>query len=140
MKTATTRRTVMAGVAAAPVAGLPAIAGAVAEDDPIFAAIERHKAAWLAFLPTCDLTDIVLAKQQGRDITEFDEAAFDAANDAETEALEALIETEPTTKAGARAAIKWLLEYNRGCEPRDIGRFAMTILRSPALADREALS
>lgn len=35
----TTRRAVMAGLAAAPVAGLPAIAGAVAGNDPIFAAL-----------------------------------------------------------------------------------------------------
>ncbi len=34
----TTRRAIVAGLAAAPVAGLPAIAGAVAEHDPIFAA------------------------------------------------------------------------------------------------------
>ena len=32
------RRAMLAGLAAAPVAGLPAIAGVVAEDDPIFAA------------------------------------------------------------------------------------------------------
>ena len=81
------RRAMLAGLAAAPVAGLPAIAGVVAGDDPIFAAIERHKAAWSAFLPTCDLTDEVLAKQQGRDVTEADEAIHEAASYAETEAL-----------------------------------------------------
>ena len=32
------RRAMLAGLAAAPVAGLPAIAGGVATDDPIFAA------------------------------------------------------------------------------------------------------
>uniref|UniRef100_UPI0025E0228D hypothetical protein n=1 Tax=Methylocystis sp. TaxID=1911079 RepID=UPI0025E0228D len=44
----TTRRAVMAGLAAARVAGLPAIAGVAAADDPIFAAFaefERAKAA-----------------------------------------------------------------------------------------------
>ncbi|MGJ0533842.1 hypothetical protein [Methylocystis sp.] len=42
------RRAMLAGIAAAPVAGLPAIAGVVAEADPIFAAfaqLERAKAA-----------------------------------------------------------------------------------------------
>jgi hypothetical protein len=139
MTTNTTRRAVMAGLAAAPVAGLPAVAGAVAGNDPIFAAIERHKSAWRAFLPTCDLTDEVLAKQQGREVSEADEAAYEAAGDAETEALDALVETAPTTKAGARAAIEWLNEYDRGCEPREVGRFAMTLLRSPVLQS-EALS
>ena len=43
MKTQTTRRAVMAGLAAAPVAGLPAIAGAVAGNDPIFAAFAEYE-------------------------------------------------------------------------------------------------
>ena len=43
MKAQTTRRAVMAGLAAAPVAGLPAMAGVVAEADPIFAIIERYE-------------------------------------------------------------------------------------------------
>ncbi len=123
------RRAMLAGLAAAPVAAI---------DDPIFAAIDRHKDAWRSFLPACNLTDEVLAEQQGREVTEADEAVYEAAGDAEIEALEALIETPPTTKAGARAAIEWLLEYNRGCAPRDVGRFAVTLLRSPVLTGREA--
>lgn len=35
----TTRRALVAGLALAPLAGAPAIAGAVADDDPVFAAI-----------------------------------------------------------------------------------------------------
>ena len=52
MKTHTTRRAIMAGVAAAPVVGLPAVAGAVSAapmSDALAQAIERHKAAWAAF-------------------------------------------------------------------------------------------
>lgn len=45
---ATTRRAVMAGLAAAPVAGLPAIAGVVAEADPIFAAFAEYERAKVA--------------------------------------------------------------------------------------------
>ncbi len=51
MKTPTTRRAVMAGLAAAPVAGLPAIAGAVSGallSKELAAALERHKAAYAA--------------------------------------------------------------------------------------------
>lgn len=129
----TTRRAVMAGLAAAPAAGIPAIAGAGADADPIFAAIERHQAAWRAFLPMCDLTDEVLAKAKGRVVTEADEAAWEAACDVEEAALERLIETTPTSKAGARAAIEWLAYYDRGCEPRRLGLFAMTLLLSPVL-------
>jgi len=43
--TNTTRRAVMAVLAAAPVAGLPAIAGAVTGNDPIFAAFAEHERA-----------------------------------------------------------------------------------------------
>jgi hypothetical protein len=62
MKAQSPRRAVMAGLAAAPVAGLPAIAGAVVGADPIFAAIERHKAAWRVFEDCCVLTDEVGAE------------------------------------------------------------------------------
>ncbi|MGD9541085.1 hypothetical protein [Methylocystis sp.] len=41
----TTRRAVMAGLAAAPVAGLPAIARAVTGDDPIFVAFAEYERA-----------------------------------------------------------------------------------------------
>jgi hypothetical protein len=37
------RRSIVTGLAAAPVLGLPAIAAASAEPDPVFALIERHR-------------------------------------------------------------------------------------------------
>ena len=39
------RRAMLAGLAAAPVAGLPALAGGVAADDPIFLAFAEHERA-----------------------------------------------------------------------------------------------
>ena len=42
------RRAMLAGLAAAPVAGLPAIAGVVAPDDPIFAAFAEYERAKVA--------------------------------------------------------------------------------------------
>ncbi|MFZ3178692.1 MAG: hypothetical protein WA156_00435 [Methylocystis silviterrae] len=45
MRAQTTRRGVMAGIAASPVVGLTAIAGVVAEPDPAFAEFERAKTA-----------------------------------------------------------------------------------------------
>jgi hypothetical protein len=108
--------------------------------DPIFAALERHRAAHRAFLPMCDLTDDVRAEREGREVTDADWAAYDVASAAETEALETLIDTPPTSKEGARAAIEWLADYDRGCQPSHVGQFAMTLLRSPVLADLEARS
>jgi len=51
------RRRIMAGLAAAPVAGAPAIAGAVIGDDPVFAALaerDHAHAIWEAAIPKTD--------------------------------------------------------------------------------------
>jgi hypothetical protein len=132
------RRALAAGLALAPVAGLPALAGAAQQADPILAAIERHNEAWRSFEAVCQLTDNVLAEQEGREVTQEDEAAYDVARDIEESLMDDLLATVPTTKAGARAAIKHLIRYDRGCEPRAAGAFAATLLLSPVLADLEA--
>lgn len=139
----TSRRLFLAAGSASAVFGALAQTTAAApagDADPIFAAIERHKAAERAFLVTCDRTDEVRASQEGREVTEDDEAAWDSARDVEEAALQALIETAPTSKAGVRAAIEWLSHYDRGYAFRHVGQFAMTLLRSPVLADLEVRS
>lgn len=138
----TSRRLFLAAGSAATVfsALSQAAAMAVTDDDPIFAALERHNAAERAFIRTCDLTDEVRAEEEGRIVTVADEAAKDSAREVEEAALQALIDTAPTSKAGARAAIEWLAHYDRGCELRHVGQFAMTLLRSPVLADLEVQS
>jgi hypothetical protein len=136
MKTHISRRALAAGLALAPVVGLPALAGAiptVPHVDPIIAAIARHRELWRAFEAVCQRTDGVLAEQQGREVTQEDEDLYEATRDAEEIALDNLLETAPTTKAGARAAIEHLIGYDRGCEPRAVGAFAATLLKSPVL-------
>ena len=135
------RRALAAGLALAPIAGLPALAGAaptVPHADPIIAAIARHRELWLAFEVACNRTDSVLADEQGREVTQEDEDVYAETRDAEEIAMDNLLATPPTTKAGARAALEYLLHYDRGCEPRAVGAFAATLLRSPILADLEA--
>ncbi len=132
------RRAIAAGLALAPVAGLPASAGAVLttlDPDPIIAAIERHRNGWKTFEEVCQITDEIMAKSQGREVTQEDKNAYEAANRAEEIDLANLLATKPTTKAGARAAIEHLLAYERGCPPRAAGEFAATLLRSPVLSD-----
>jgi hypothetical protein len=102
--------------------------------DPIIAAIARHRESWQAFEAACHRTDSVLAEQQGREVTQDDEVT----NDAEEIALDNLLATPPTTKAGARAALEHLIKYDRGCVPRAVGAFAATLLLSLVLADLEA--
>ncbi|PWB90679.1 hypothetical protein C5688_09140 [Methylocystis sp. MitZ-2018] len=138
----TSRRLFLAAGSAATVFGaLSQAAGAApTQGDPIFAALERHRAAERKFIRACDLTDQVRAEEEGRLVTEADEATWDSALEIEKAALQALVDTAPTSKAGARAAIEWLAYYERGCEPRHAGQFAMTLLRSPVLADLEVQS
>lgn len=138
MQNQISRRALAAGLALAPVAGLPALAGAVPTTphvDPIIAAIERHRNGWKAFEDVCQITDEIAAKQQGREVTQEDQDAYELARSAEEIDLANLLATKPTTKAGARAAIEHLIAYERGCPPRAAGEFAATLLQSPVLAD-----
>jgi hypothetical protein len=133
--TTTTRRAILAGLAATPVVALPAIADALPGADPIFAAIEAHKTAFARFGDVCELTDKVLAKKEERIITDEDESRYAEANDAERAALDELLSTIPQTTAGARAALEWLVEYDAGCVPDASGRFVETLLRSPVFVE-----
>ena len=99
--------------------------------DPIFAAIERHRAAF-ARLGELD-------KSHGRTAADEDIAVFERANAAEEEALSALLETVPTSIAGIIAALKYLLEFNDDDSGEAIGEFVRTLVQSPLLAE-EALS
>ena len=83
----------MAGLAAAPVAGLPAIAGVVAEPDPIFAIIERYEQAHAAYNQS----------DEGPD----QDAAYALYTDAEV----AMHSTEPMTGAGAVRLLRVIAEF-----------------------------
>ena len=83
----------LAGLAAAPVAGLPAFAGAVTEDDPIFAAIEKVERAHAAFNQA----------EEGPD--------QDAASNVYFDADIALHSTKPTTPAGAAKFLRFIADF-----------------------------
>lgn len=101
-----TRRSVLAGAAAAtiPTAAIASVTSAV--PDPIFAAIERHRALYLKRLVTsnkyCDFDD------------EKDWAADTASRQAVKAAGRAIIETTPTTMAGVLALLDYVREFNTG--------------------------
>jgi hypothetical protein len=134
MCTPMNRRAALAGALAA----FPAVAGAaslveppaVAAADPIFAAIERHKTAWTAFVETVDSLDNVEGEQEGSE----EGIRYMEANAAANGALEAFLATPPTTLAGLRAALEYVVEVDSGCMLDNGGRIAETLLRSPALA------
>jgi hypothetical protein len=104
--------------AAASVAAIPAIAAAETPD-PAFGLVEAHKAAWARLLETEGRTD---------DYEQLEEAgrAVDGA-------LREIMKTPPTTRAGARAVIERLVEWDEDGS-METGRYLATLLRSPVLA------
>jgi hypothetical protein len=125
-----------AGTAAAVCATLKSAAGL--EVDPIFAAIKRHNEAWRAFGDACPRIDDIVAENEGREVTEADEEAYEAANDAEEEAFEALITLPPVTIAGMRAAMRYFIEFETDGIQGAPDRFLTAMLASPVLADGRA--
>ncbi len=126
-KVLTTRRLFLAS---APVAAVM-VGRRKASSDPIFAAIERHKAAEKAFADTINGQDEQHAAQHGREVTQADVDRHEAAEAEEQEAMEALLETVPLTPAGARAAVAYLTEIQDGYH---LASFTPALLKSPALA------
>jgi hypothetical protein len=130
------RRAIIAAMPAAAIAGaalaIPAVAAAAI--DPVFPALVRQQAAWDEFGRYCGAVDEVAAEQDGYEITDADRAAYETASDAETAACDALCATPPTTLAGLRAAIEWMLHYDRGFLPDATDAFLVTLLSSPLLA------
>jgi hypothetical protein len=98
--------------------------------DPVFAAIERHRAAWAEFAETVGPLESVEGEQEGSK----EDLAYRAANAAADEAFEEFLATPPTTLAGLRAALEYVVEVDSGCLPDNGGRIAETFLRSPLFA------
>jgi hypothetical protein len=93
---------------------------AVAETpDPVFALLEAHKAAWARLLETEERTD--------------DFEALDEAGGALDAAINEITSTPPTTVAGMRAVIEYLVELD-GHEDYLPTLLRSSILRSPLLA------
>jgi hypothetical protein len=133
------RRAALAGALAA----VPALAGAArsasppmaSTADPIFAAIERHKAACDDFTAASGRTDPVAARRAGRVVTSADEAALEAAWERESEALEGLGAALPVTVAGARALIMHIIAYD---SPEVSQNMLAALLDAPVLMARGA--
>lgn len=117
--------------ASAPAAAYFAAGAALYAIDPIFAAIEEHKRRDAEFAKTINLTDEVVAKNEGRKVTPADETAFRHASSHERRAMERIVDTVPVTAKGIRAALEYidhLDDFEVMCD------FCKTILRSPVLA------
>jgi hypothetical protein len=104
--------------AAATVAAIPAMA-APSEADPVFALLEAHKAAWARLLETENRTD--------------DYEALEEAGGAADAAFNEITTTPPTTVAGMRAVMKYLIDLDGHMDYLP-ALLLSSILRSPVLA------
>jgi hypothetical protein len=118
LKTTTSRRAVLAGIAAAPALAAPALAEIGSSPDPIFAAIERHK---VAFRTSQEAGRIRVYTVDCEEAPEYDavkhkaaEEADCAATDASNDAAYALTTIRPTTMAGALALLRYVEAFNAG--------------------------
>jgi len=100
------------------VAAIPTIAAAE-RPDPVFGLLKAHKAAWAHLLETEDLTD--------------DHETLEAAGRAVDVALDEITTTPPTTVAGMRAVMEYLVRLD-GHEDYLPTLLRSSILRSPLLA------
>jgi hypothetical protein len=120
MNATTDRRRLLLGAltagAAATVAAIPAVAAAETPD-AVFALLEAHKAAWARF----------------EEIDGSDHEIFTAAAGAVDAALDAITSTPPTTVAGMRAVIEYLVGLD-GHSDYLPTLLRSSILRSPLLA------
>ncbi len=133
MSKAPSRRVIIAAAPAVAFVGLDVATRAEALScDPIFAAIARHKATEVRYCAACKLTDDIEAQREGRAITPADEAEFEASEAANDSALEALLASPPTTRAGARAGLDYFIDLDCGQQLAD---FAAALRDSRILAD-----
>jgi hypothetical protein len=117
MKTkALSRRAALVGLALAPPTGL---AATTTEVDPIFAVIEKHRKAWKAFADAATIagdleeTLVLGGRRQDESPPYVDaQARCDALNEVADEVKQTLLETKPTTLAGALAVIRYVNGYN----------------------------
>src|SRR5580658_6223461 len=99
--------------------------------DPVFAAIEAHRAAWVAEMAAMDRADEPLAREQGRTVTPADIEADKQAKRATDDAMTALQQTAPVTMAGLRAAIAYLVAWDGGQMCEDASTGLQALLGSP---------
>jgi hypothetical protein len=119
MKTKLSRRAALAGLALAPTAGLAATT--TTEVDPIFAVIEKHREAWKAFAGAAsaagDLEEALVLRGERRDESPpyvEAQARADGLGEVAEQLKEALLETTPTTLAGALAVIRYVNGFDHG--------------------------
>jgi hypothetical protein len=130
----TTRRAALGALASASALVIPKVAARAATADPVLAAIERHSAAWTVVGALSPSIDDVAAMRKGRQVARAEWDAYERASASEESALDDLLATTPATAVGMRAAIAYLVSFDDGRLPDNLGLFLATLLRSPLFA------
>ena len=99
--------------------------GAKDGEDPVLALVARCRREWNNFGEVLEKTGAWDDKQARRALAA---------------AMARLLATPPTTLAGARAAVAWLVEYDEPNVPNTSGEYMRTLSRSPIFAGQEARS
>jgi hypothetical protein len=102
MTTRLNRRAVLAGAAAVPAISISGLATG-AEPDPIFAAIEAHRSAWVHFADNPSKSKVHLTAE--------DDAETERRLDALDDAACTLSAINPTTIAGVVALLRYVAEH-----------------------------
>jgi hypothetical protein len=132
MNVTTNRRAILGAVVAAgaaaasvlPAARVAATPALSVEPDPVLALAAKVRAAWERF------EEVLIEDDEGERCDEADRL-FEAAH-AE------LLGTPPTTLAGARTVIAWLVEFDEPNVPETSGEYLRTLIRSPIFAQEES--
>jgi len=141
MKTSTTRRTILVGLAAAPVAGLPAIAKALPGADPVFAALAEYRDARKGMDAAFAVTHAALDVGNDEALKEAEEAEEEPFQRL-LAAEDAVLEARPTTREGAlrlldHVATRLASDHTTDSEAElapDAIRAALAVLEQEALA------
>jgi hypothetical protein len=129
-----TRRAALYALTGASALAIPAInALAAATPDPVFPAIQRHQAACKAVAVWLPAIDEVAVARKGHEVSQADREAFERTMAFEDQSFLELLATSPTSLAGMRAAIEYMLAFEDGFLSESARPFLATLLKSPLL-------
>ena len=94
--------------------------------DPVLAIVAKLRATWHRLGKVIEETNLC------------EGPLFDEVQGVLDAAKAELLETPPTTLAGATAAIAWLVEFDEHSIPETSGEYMRTLSRSPIFAQEEA--
>ena len=130
-----TRRAALRALAGAMALAIPTISAiADAPSDPIFVASATRPPGELSrhcFPPST----LRRPCEWGREVTQADLDAYERARALEDQSLDELLTTPPTTFAGMRSAIEYLVSFEDGSLSDTVRPFLVTLLKSPLFAD-----